>query len=243
MSIAFGTLVKQESPGYLFDSAPGAAAHDVIILATVNDSGSAITYTWPASFDELANQICTNDGMGAGVARKKDASGAEGALAVTDSLTTSKTMATVTFSGVDNTTPEDTTVNVVNNNTATASPWTIDSGSITPVTPGAKIVAILFSDGAFTPVTGSFSTVSGSTGAWTVHDATISDGSDRNMAIASADWMSGSVVVRGTGTAAAASAGRSMVVIVLRPAGGGSSSVLAVTPLAQRNRRTSGRRM
>lgn len=222
MAITVGTLVREETPSTIITLNPGAALHDVIIAAAVNDSTTAITFTWPASFDELMNQTTTTDGQVAGVARKKDASGSEGSISITDSQPSSKIGFFLPISGVDNTTPEDTTVNIVNDNTGSGA--TIDSGSITPVTSGAKILAIMFMDVGSAP-TGSFSTVSGSTGSWTMHDNSITDGGFRNICVGSCDWTSGSVVVRGTQSA---SGGKSMIVIVLRPAGGGgSSSVLA----------------
>lgn len=220
MAITVGSVIKETTPSVNITLNPGAALHDVIIAAAVNDSASVITFSWPASFDELMAQATTVDGQYAGVARKKDASGSEGSITITDGSSTSKIGFFLPISGVNNTTPEDVTPNIVNDNTGSTN--TIDSGSVTPVTSGAKILAIMFMDAGSTQ-TGSFSTVSGSTGSWTMHDASISDGGFRHCCVGSADWTSGSVVVRGSTTS---NCGKSMIVIVLRPAGG-SSPVLA----------------
>jgi hypothetical protein len=229
MSIAFRTAPGSgNSASNPISINPAATALDVLLFGVVDDGGG-ITFTWPASFDQLASQQTTADGQQLGVARKKSASGSEGSINCTPS-TGNLAGFIASFSGVDNTTPEDVSVDIVNNNTATASAWTIDSNSITPVTSGAKIVCIMASDVATSggDVVHSFSTVSGSTGTWTVHTDLCDTGlsSFRNIAIASADWVSGSVVVRGTGTQAGNSAGRSMATIVLRPAGGGGGGTV-----------------
>jgi hypothetical protein len=224
MAIAYRTIVTEDTPSTVLALDPGASAGDVIYSGAVNDSMSAITFTHPASFDELAEQANTYDAHTAVVARKKNASGSEGTLNTTDDLSSSKVGFMISFSGVDNTTPEDIAVDVVNNNTGTASPWTIDSSAITPATSGAKILAIMFSDTNSITASHAFSTVGGSTSAWTVHDASIGGGT-RNIGVASADWVSGAVTVRGTGSGGGATAGRSMVTIVLRPAGGGTTIV------------------
>jgi hypothetical protein len=226
-AIAYRTLVKNQTVAAGLTINPGATALDVIFSIGANQSSSAITFTHPASFDELAKQATTYDGQTAYVARKKSASGSEGGLTTPDSLSSSTIGAMVSFSGVDNTTPEDVACDVVNNNTGTASPWTIDSGSITPSTAGAKLVAFMFSDtnAASDAVVHSFATTVGTTSAWTVHDASIFSTPYYHMSIASADWTSGSITVRGTGTEAGTTAGRSMVVCVLRPAAAGGSKV------------------
>lgn len=227
MAITVGSVVKETTPSTNITLDPGAAANDVIFAAAVNDSTTAITFTWPASFDELMNQTTTVDGQVAGVARKKTASGSEGSISITDSQPSSKIGFFLPVSGVDNTTPEDVTPNIVNDNTGSTN--TIDSGSVTPGTSGAKILAIMFMD-AGSAQTGSFSTVSGSTGAWTMHDSSITDGGFRNCCVGTCDWTSGSIVVRGSTTS---SCGKSIIVIVLRPAGGGSSPVLGESLTSQ----------
>jgi len=226
MAIAYVTRVDNDtSAANPLSLTPSATAHDVLIAGVVNDTSTATTFTWGSggsALTEVKRQLTTADGQNLGVAIKNDATGSEGAISITPSADALLGFI-ARYSGCDNTTPQDVAADVVNNNTATSSAWTIDSNSITPVTAGAWIVCIMGSDDT---VGGNdvhtFSTVSGSTGAWNVRADLCDTGfsSFRNIAIADAPWTSGSVVVRGTGTLGGHSAGRSMVTMVLRPSGG-----------------------
>ncbi len=208
---------------------PAATANDVLIIGAVTDS-AGVTWVWPSGFTEVCNQFTSTDGQAFGVSYKGTATGSEGSLTTTNGGNDPIGFI-ASFTGCDNTTPLDiASPAVVNDNTATASAWTIDSGAFTPATAGAWIVAIMGSDttsGADAVHT--FSNVgSGSAGTWIV--PVDLNNSFKNIALGYAPWTSGEIVVRGTGTIGGASAGRSMQIIVLRPAAAnGSTGTVAKT--------------
>lgn len=218
MAVTYNAESQNTTPANPISITPGATADDVILIVTVTDAlatPSALT-----NFDILVDQDTTSDNQTLAVYRKKDASGSEGALSVGSNQ--AMICLSATFSGVNNTTPEDVTAVVQNNNTATASPWTI-SASITPVTDGCMIVAIMASDTTSSvDAAHTFATTSGTTGSWT-NQNDINSGF-YNVAIATCTQTTAeAITVEGTGTAGGASAGRSIALIALRPAD--SSSV------------------
>ena len=200
---------------------PGAALHDVIIAAYVSDSAFSPVTTPPTGFETtpVDNGTTSLDGMTYESFIKLDATGSEGSVSASVSADAIVGVMS-SFSGVNNTTPQDVTRVTATNNTSVAS---IDSPSITPSTSGALLVAILAMD-ANTSANATFSTVSGSTGAWTKHIEIIDTTGFRKVAIGSADWTSGATVVRG---ACSSNGALIITVMALKPAaGGGGGNIL-----------------
>ena len=216
MAISFNVIATNSTPADPLSINPGATANDVLILGVISDNNGTSMTAYPASFDQLVSpQVLGSDGQVLFTARKKTASGSEGALSINP--TTNIIGFIMAISGADNTTPEDVTPVTANDDTADGTPWTIDA-SITPVTDGCMIVAIMGSD-TLTSVDAvhSFSTTSGTTGAWTVRADQRS--AFYNVAVATAvQTTAGAITVRGEGAVAGASAARSICLIAVRPA-------------------------
>ena len=220
MAIALTNSASNSTPATSPTLDPAAALHDVIIAAMVCDQAGA-TVTPLGGFDTLVDQATTTDGMKTGVVRKKDASGSEGTIAPI-TMNDTGIVGSLAFSGVDNTTSENLTTIVVNQNTGSASPLVVDSGSFTPTVDGCMIVAIMGVDNASSgDTTTTFSTISGTTGAWT-KPIDITNGAFRNMAMAYAlQTTAGAITVRASTTIGAGNMGGALAIIVLQPAGGG----------------------
>lgn len=198
---------------------PGASLHDVIIAAYVSDSAFSSITTPPTGFSAVDALTTTLDGMSYESYIKGDATGSEGTLNASVSADAIVGVMT-SFSGVDNTTPEDVTHVSGTANTSVAS---LNAPSITPLTAGAKLVCILAMDAA-SSANATFSTSSGSTGAWTKHVEIIDTTGFRKVAIGSADWISGAIVVNG---ACSVNGALAITVMVLRPAAGGGGGNLS----------------
>lgn len=198
--------------------------HDYLLGGFVHDIANEDACS-ATGFTSRVNQTTTGDGQTLNIVDKPDASGSEGAISFSTTFAHQMIGFCLAASGVDNTTPRDVAPQVGNNNTAAASPWTIDV-SITPVTDGCLIVAIMGSDTTSgVDAVHSFSTTVGSTGAWTVRQDLNGLGAFGNIGVGTcSQTTAGAITVRGTGTKAAASAGRSMAVFALRPAGGGGGA-------------------
>lgn len=198
---------------------PAATANDVLIAIGVTDAGLAVTWTWPASFTQLANaSLNVNDGGTFGASRKLASTGSEGSLNISNDGASSILGAIASFTGVNNTTPEDVTPVLVVDNVNSFSAWTV-SGSITPVTNGCMIVAIMFSDnGVAGDVVHDFTTTSGTTGAWTVQGDPADVSGTRNFALANCiQTVAGPITVQGRGTLSG-QADKTLLLIALRPA-------------------------
>ena len=235
MAITLNVIATNSANAHPLPINPGATLHDVLIAGVVTDSSGDGNPYAATSFDQLVLQHTTADSQDLAVLRKKDASGSEGSLDITNNIAAEMIGFIMSLTGADNTTPEDVASTVANNNTADASPWTIDT-SITPVTDGCMIVAVMGSDttSASTPVVHTFATTVGTTGAWTVR-ADLGTGF-RKISVATAiQTIAGAITVRGTGTLAAVSAGRSMALLAIRPAAvaGGLKGNLALLGVGQ----------
>lgn len=204
--------------------------HDVLIGWKVSDSTGS-SFVWPADFTVIASQVCTADGQVMEVAIKEDATGSETSVAISGS---SGIGGVIAFSGRENVTPLDFTTNLKNDNTAQASAWTLDSDSLTPATNDCDICVVYGSDitASDDPVH-TFSTVAGTTGAWTTRQD--QNSGFYNVGIGTAtQTTAGAFTARGTGTIATRSAGRTMVTVGLQSAsggGGGPSRVPTMTML------------
>lgn len=215
MAISYLTLHSATAGATDPDIDPLAALHDTLLALFVSDA-TGTTMTWPTGITQQGTLQATSlDGQTLGCGIKADASGSEGLMTFTASVSILASI--LNFSGVDNATPLDVAIDEVNNNTSVAS---IDSNSISPVTAGALIVCILGMDVTGGSPAPTFSTVSGSTGTWSTA-ANLSDGSLRHVAIGYASWTSGAIVVRG---ATSVNGGLAMKTLILRPAGGASQS-------------------
>jgi hypothetical protein len=223
MSIAFDNSVSNITPATTLTINPGAAAGSTIIAVVCNDSASGVTFTWPSGFTEILNQLCaSSDGGSIGIAIKNSATGSEGNLNITSSQSMIGCM--TSFSGVDTTTPLDVTPPAaVVVTTMTANPLIIDSNTLTPSNNGCELIAARLCDvsaGQSNPVT--FSTLSGTSGAWTSIDVTNSAFYNVSLGYAP-QTTAGGVVVRSSNAGSVSSAGV-LFVFALRPAGGASTS-------------------
>jgi hypothetical protein len=225
MAIAFDNIVGNTTPSTSLSINPSATAGSIIIGGFTNDSNASQTVNYAGgTFTEDVNQLCaSSDGGSLFVAHKNNASGSEGALSFTSAQALIGFL--LSFSGVDTTTPFDVTSPApVVVTTMTAAPLVIDSNSITPTTAGSLILAVRMTDpsaGESKPCT--FSTQSGSTGAWNSPARDFNNsGGFYNISVGWAPWTSGSIVVR-TSTGGAANAAGIVWVCALRPAGAGGS--------------------
>lgn len=198
---------------------PAASANDVIIAAVITDAAGSTVDGLASGFSQEALQSCTADGQTICVAVKGTASGSEGSISPID-MSANAVIVTANFSGAKNATPLNLAVDVVNQDTASASPLVIDSNSLTPTADGCMIVAIIGVDVTVVGVdsTTTFSTLSGTTGAWTkLQD--IYDSNFNNLAIGYAfQTTAGAIVVRSSSTSTQ-SMGGTLVTLVLQPSG------------------------
>jgi hypothetical protein len=176
---------------------------------------------------QVANVLTnTTDGQSLGVAIKNDATGSEGTLAISCNQDTI-IGGIVAFSGRDNTTPQDF---VAQTATATdnATPYVV-TRTATPVTNGDDIFAVCGWDvsssvnGTFT-----FSTTSGTTGAWTTRQ----DQQDtfRNVGMGTAAQVTAGAITVQASVAGSGNSQLAIVVMALKPAAAsGSTGTLAVT--------------
>jgi hypothetical protein len=197
------------------------AANDVLIGGACTDASTG-DMTWPAGFTEQDQDSRNFDGQLSGVGYKGQATGSETSVVI-DVTANSAIAAVASFSGRDNAAPLSATPVKAFNNTGTALTGggaTLDA-SITPAHDGCDIVAVVCWDtNASVDVVTSLSTVSGTTGAWTVRQD-IQSGF-RNMAIASCTQVTaGAITARATGTAGSGSAARALFLFALKPAAGG----------------------
>jgi len=222
MAISFNKVVTNSTPASPLAIDPAATANDVLISGEVCDFTDSSTFSITA-FDAIARQETTTDAQNLGVNRKKAATGSEGSLNITNSAARAMIGFILALTGADNTTPEDVTTVVVNNNTGAASPATL-TANITPVTDGCMIVAIMGTDTtASVNATTTFSTTSGTTGAWTTR-ADLNSGFN-NIAVGTAlQTTAGAITVQGSSSFASGTAGRAMIVMAIRPGAGGAAA-------------------
>jgi len=202
-------------------------AHDVLLFwAVVDLSGETPNpFTWPSGFSEIVRQNTTGDGQTLAVAIKADASGSETSLTVTSDH--NKIGGVVAFSGRDNASPQDFTANVTNTNTPVSSPLSITSGSVTPGNDDCDFLAVFGEDTLGNPVTGcTFSTASGTTGAWTTrHNQT--DGGFTNVSAGTANQTTaGAVTINGSATYTGTADG-ALAIIGLKSSGAPPAAIYA----------------
>ena len=221
MAISFNKVVTNSTPASPLAINPAATANDVLISGQVCDFNDGSTFS-VTGFDVIDRQETTTDAQNLGVNRKKAATGSEGSLNITNSAGRAMIGFILALTGGDNTTPEDVTSVKANNNTGASSPATL-SASITPTTDGCMIVAIMGTDttGSLNATT-TFSTTSGTTGAWTTQ-ADLNSGFN-NIAVGTAlQTTAGAITVQGSSTFASGTAGRAIILMAIRPAAGGAA--------------------
>lgn len=221
MAIAYTNSVADTSPATTTAIDPAATALDVILNAAVSDGTDTTAATWPTSFDNLLGpQSTTTDNQVSRLSRKKSASGAEGSL--TSTFPDNNIGLMISFSGCDNTTPEDVASVLTNQNTG-ANPRTL-TASITPTTDGCEIVMFAFGDiqsGA--DVTFTFTESGTSTLGSITKRQDITSGF-YNMAVAHASQATAGLCTVQVSGAGSANMGMCLMLVALRPASGGSSA-------------------
>lgn len=210
-TVAHRTTWVQSTPSATCSVTTSTTAGDTLVAWAVSDA-TGTTATWPSGFTQVAAQDTTTDGQTLLAAIKVNATGSEGSQSITSS--SNLICGISSFSGANTTTQPDVTTVVASNNTGQASPWTIGA-SITPVTSGSALVAIMGSDvtDSADPVH-TFSDTGGL--AWTTV-ADISSGFPNVGVGVASQTTAAATTVTGTGTVASVSAGRSMILIAVRP--------------------------
>lgn len=196
-------------------------AGDVLVawFLTDNQNGSA-TLTLPTDFTQVGTaQVCTFDNQTLWVAIKNNATGSETSLSFNNSDSATMIAGVASFSGRDNTTPQDVTAVQVSINTGTTATPT---ASITPVTDGVDIIAINGADvnSSGQNPTFTFTTSAGTTGAWTTRQDQKNGFFNAGVGTA-AQTTAGAITVTCTRSV---SSGNSMTVLALRPSAGGGGA-------------------
>lgn len=226
MAIAFSSSASNNTVANPSTVNPGATAGDTIIAAVQSNSTGSTVDSLASGFTQLGSSANTADAAFSVVARKTTATGSEGTIAPID-LSTTEIVALLNFSGVDQTTPENLTTIVVNQNTA-ANPIVVSSGSFTPTVDGCMIVAIYAVDAqSANNTTTTFSTTSGTTAAWTTPIDIVGATSNRfQIAMGYAlQTTAGAITVQAS--ASGDTAGATLYIVVLQPAAGGGGGIVA----------------
>lgn len=137
-------------------------ANDFLIGWAITDSQPNGAEDSPAGWTQLYRASSTFDGATLQVSYKK-ADGSETSASFNSTGANTMIAGVISFSGVDTTTPLDVTPQTFTSSTSD----TTTSISITPVTNGCDLVFVQGQDGATGDYSFTFSTTSGTTGAWT----------------------------------------------------------------------------
>lgn len=207
--MAYSNKWEQNTPANpcVISIAPNAG--DILIAWAFNDEANANDLdSDPAGWTLIFRGVSTNDNSTLRVCYKI-ATGAETSVSFNSASGNIAIGGCIAFSGRDTTTPLDVTPVTLANSTS----QTTADLSITPVTDGADLCFIFDCDGGNSDYTFSFSTISGTTGAWTTRVDQRAD--FRNAGVGSATQATaGALTARGTSTVAG---GRVAVLIALRP--------------------------
>jgi hypothetical protein len=213
--VAYSNSWVNNTPNTNLDVVTSPSAHDVLIAFAKCDTASQ-AFTWPAGFSIIGTaQDTTADGQTTAIAIKNDATGSEGTLRI--SCAVNCVGGIIAYSGRNNSSPQAFTASQTNNNTGTASPWTIDSNSVTPSGDGVDLFAFMSDDvQLFQPdVAHTIATISGSTGSWTNRQDPSSNSSYDYCVASATQTSAGAITVRGTGTSAGDQAGRCLFLVGL----------------------------
>lgn len=186
-------------------------AGHLLIGYAISDDATANDFTTPAGWTLVGQINSTVDGACRIVCRKI-ATGSETSVSFLTS-THASIAGVIAFSGIDQTTPLD--VTPVSSATPTAASVTNDDLSITPVTNGCDIVFVEGRDAGTGDYAFTFSTTSGTTGAWTTR--TDQNSGFHNIASGSAVQTTAGAI---TARAASTSGGALGTLFALRPAVG-----------------------
>lgn len=184
------------------------SADSVLIGIGVTDTTNVADLdTTPAGWTQLFRAQTTTDGMTFQVIYKV-ANGSETSVSFSSTSTNTSIAAVAEFSGIDTTTPLDVTPATFSSSTAN----TTTSISITPVTNGCDLVFCQGQDDGGSDYAFTFSTTSGTTGAWTTR-------ADINSTFLNAALGSAVQATAGALTAqvVSTSGGRAGILIALRP--------------------------
>ena len=212
--MAFVQAWTNSTPASTQNVTVAPSAGRVLLAWQATDATSTAPTVIPSGFETtpLVDATSTTDGSRLTVWIKKNTTGAETTVTMSDNSGNLMIAGVAEFSGIDTTTPLD--VAAVPFNTSTS--VTTGSASITPVTNGCDLAIVHLPDGSSGDRTVSYSTTSGTTSAWTVRvDQT--DGGFFNVALGTA-----SQTTAGALTAQASqsiSGGLVMVLVALRLAG------------------------
>lgn len=199
-------------------------AGDVLIAWQISDVTSA-SGAAPTGFEAaaVADLVSTFDNSRLTVWIKKNATGSETTVSMTEASSNLLIGGVAAFSGIDNTTPQDVTAATFSSSTS----GTTASASLTPVTNGCDIFAILDADTGGVDSTFSFSTTSGTTGSWT--GRTDQNSGFYNVGSGTAtQTTAGAITVQGAQSNAG---GRLFALLALRPAT--NPPVITVQPADQ----------
>jgi hypothetical protein len=216
--IIFNDIASNSTPAHPLSITVIADLHDVLVAGMVTDSTEAGQDPFAISgFTQKAFHIMTYDSGAHGALLKADSSGSEGALDVTNGNSNTMIGFILSLTGANNATPEDVATQSTVTASGMASPWT-KLTSITPVTNGCMIVAVMSSDDASGgTITYNFETTTGTTGPWTVRGEFRSGA--HSIAVGTAiQATAGAITVTGTGTLGGATAARSLTLFAIRPA-------------------------
>lgn len=183
---------------------------DFLLACYVNDSNTANDFTPPAGWTELCELKNNTDNQGF-VVWSRVADGTETSISFDANSGNVGISFVLSFDGVSQTVPLDVTPVTFNNNTSD----TTSDLSITPVSNGCDIVLLFGNDrGSSGDTSFTFSTQSGTTGAWT-NRADITSGFMNAAAGVTSQSVAGAITARCTTDVAG---GRSGIIIALRPA-------------------------
>jgi len=210
--VAFVQAWANSTPASTQNVTVAPSAGRVLLAWQATDATSTAPTAIPSGFETtpLVDATSTTDGSRLTVWIKKNTTGAETTVTMSDNSGNLMIAGVAEFSGIDTTTPLD--VAAVPFNTSTS--VTTGSASITPVTNGCDLAIVHLPDGPSGDRTVSYSTSSGATSAWTVRvDQT--DGGFFNVALGTASQTTaGALTAQATQSI---SGGLVMVLIALRP--------------------------
>ena len=220
--MAYSNKWEQTTPANpcVITIAPNAG--DIIIAWALNDEANVNDLdSDPSGYTLIDRSVVTTDNSTMRVVYKV-ATGAETSISFNSSSGNLAIGGAIAFSGRDGTTPLDVTPNVFSSSTTGT---TVDN-SITPVTDGVDLCHIFDCDGGNSDYTFTFSTTSGTTGAWTTR--VDQNSGFRNCGVGSAtQTTAGALTARGTSTVTGGQIG---VLIALRPAAPTTPTLSAPTP-------------
>jgi len=192
------------------------SANSFLIAHAITDAANAADLnTTPSGWTQAFRSTVTTDNQVHQILYKV-ADGTETSVVFDSTSGNTAIGCCLEFSSIDTTTPLDVTPVTFNSNTSNTTTTLPSTGSMTPVTDGCDIVFCQGQDNGNSDYTFTFSTVTGTTGAWTTR--TDQRSGFMNCAVGSCtQTTAGSFTAKVVST----SGGRSGIMFALRPSGGG----------------------